>query len=66
MYAKSWMESKTMWVNLFIFMLGLASFILRGVQTGEVQLDVSPETVSMLYGIIGIVLRTLTKQPVRR
>ena len=65
MLSKSWMESKTMWFNVIVFALGLAAYILKGVQAGEIPLDVSPEILSMLYGIVGIILRWITKQPVR-
>jgi len=65
MLSKPWVESKTVWFNALVFALGLAAYILKGAQTGEIPLDVSPETLSMLYGIVGIILRWITKQPVR-
>lgn len=64
-YGKDWYKSRTVWINILIFVLGLAAYILKGIQTGEVQLDVSPETISMLYGIIGILLRRISSQPLR-
>lgn len=63
--AKAWYQSKTVWVNLVIFVLGLLAYILEGVTTGRVQLDLDADTVAMLTGVIGLVLRFLTTRAVR-
>lgn len=66
MEAKPWYQSRTIWINAAVVVLGLVMYVLNGVQTGEVALDLDADTVAMLMGIIGIVLRSLTNQAVRR
>ena len=65
MYAKSWWESKTLWFNGLVFLLGAIAYVLRGVQTGEVPLDIDGDTVAMLVGVVGMLLRWATKQPLK-
>ena len=62
---KAWWQSKTVWINLAAFLLGLIAYILNGVQTGEVQLDLDADTVAMILGVIGLVMRFLTTRAVR-
>lgn len=66
MEAKPWYQSRTIWINAAVVVLGLVMYVLNGVQTGEVALDLDADTVAMLMGIIGIVLRSLTNRAVRR
>lgn len=62
---KPWWQSKTVWINLVVFLLGLIAYVLNGVQTGEVALDVDADTVAMILGVIGLVMRFLTTRAVR-
>lgn len=62
---KPWWQSKTVWINLVVFLLGLIAYVLNGVQTGEVALDVDADTVAMILGVIGLVMRFLTNRAVR-
>jgi hypothetical protein len=55
-----------MLINLAIALLGLAMYILHGVQTGELQSPwaVAPDTLSFWYGVLNMVLRYLATQPI--
>lgn len=63
---KPWWTSKTIIANIIIAVLGLAMYILQGIQTGQLQPPwvIEPQTLSFWYGVLGMILRFVTTQPV--
>jgi hypothetical protein len=54
---KKWYLSKSVWVGL----VGLVGGVLQA--TGVIEVGWGPETVAMILGIIVVVLRLVTKEP---
>lgn len=55
---KKWYLSKTLWVNL----LAVVAIILQGVTGNEV---LPTEDQALLLGLINLILRIVTKQPIK-
>ena len=61
-YAKAWWQSKTIWVNAITLLIGVVSFL-----AGQEFIADHPQIATwfaMVLGLLNIVLRFLTNQPV--
>lgn len=58
MEKKKWYLSKSVWVGV----VGLVGGILQA--TGIIAVPITPETVAMILGVIVVVLRMITKEPI--
>jgi len=58
MDTKKWYASKSLWVGLIVFVSGILQ------ATGTLEVPISPETQVMLVGVIAVILRAITKDPI--
>lgn len=65
---KPFWESRTVWVNTILMLAGLLAYVLRGIQMGEISspFEVDAVTLSFWIGVLNLILRSLTTQPVTR
>lgn len=64
--AKVWYESKTLWINILTVAAMILSFVVDTSMAGGLPLDLDPRWIALALGIINIVLRSVTNQPVTR
>lgn len=58
MEKKKWYLSKSVWVGF----IGLVGGLLQA--TGVIAVEWGPETVAMILGIVVVLLRIVTKEPI--
>lgn len=63
---KVWYESKTLWINILTVAAMILSFVVDTHAAGGLPLDLDPRWVALALGVINIVLRSVTNQPVSR
>lgn len=63
---KVWYESKTLWINGLTVLAMILSFVIDAQMTGGLPLDLDPRWISLALGVVNILLRSVTNQPVTR
>ena len=58
MEKKKWYLSKSVWVGFIAFVGGILQ------ATGIISVPITPETITMLLGVILVLLRMVTKDPI--
>jgi hypothetical protein len=58
MEKKKWYLSRSVWVGV----VGLIGGILQA--TGIIAVPITPETVAIILGVIVVILRMITKEPI--
>lgn len=66
MEPKVWYESKTFWINLLTVAAMILSFVIDTHAAGGLPMDLDPRWVALGLGIVNIILRAVTNQPVSR
>lgn len=63
---KPWWESKTAMFNLLLMILGLAIYVIEGIQSGQLKPPwaIDEATTTFWLGLLNFVLRWLTTQPI--
>lgn len=64
--AKPFWESKTMWINVLTVVAMILSFVIDTHMAGGLPLDLDPRWIALALGIVNIVLRSVTNQPITR
>jgi hypothetical protein len=62
---KPWYESKTVVINAIIVLLAVLGYVLEGITAGALPFSLDPEVVAFSMGIINVILRFTTSQPVK-
>lgn len=60
---KSWYTSKTIWFNALTVALAIIGFLMVTQSTSGLPLDLDPKWLVIASGIINIILRFMTNQP---
>ena len=63
--AKPWYTSRTVWFNAIILILTVALYVLQGAMSGAISLPVSTEVLVFITGVVNLVLRFVTSQPLK-
>lgn len=64
MDAKFWLQSKTILINLGVIAVAILSFLLTTQSNGGLPFYLDPRWIAIAIGILNIILRSVTKQPV--
>jgi hypothetical protein len=65
MEPKNWWESKTIRTNVIVMVLAVILYVLQGISDGALQVQIDPAVVALALGVVNIVLRFVTSQPVK-
>ena len=63
---KIWYTSKMLWINILTVAAMILSFVVDTSMAGGLPLDLDPRWIALALGIINIILRSVTSQPVSR
>lgn len=66
MEPKVWYESKTVWLNALTVIAAILAFIVDTQMAGGLPFDLDPRYIAIALGIVNIVLRAMTNQPLTR
>ena len=61
---KPWWESKTMWINGLTVAAAILAFVVDTQTAGGLPFDLDPRWVALGLGVVNILLRMTTSQPV--
>lgn len=63
---KLWYESKTLWINALTVIASILAFIVDTQTAGGLPFEIDPRWVVIALGVVNIILRSVTNQPVTR
>lgn len=62
MTDKPWYTSKTVWVNLILVILSIAAYVLQGIGSGDLPVNIDGEVVLFFSGVVNLFLRFMSNQ----